>query len=535
MRISIKVFVSVLFLSIAALISHSCKKESTLPDLTTAEPSNIAQKTVTSGGTITSDGGEDIVIAGICWSTTSGPSVKDKHTNDSKEVGSYISNLTGLTPNTAYYIKAYAYTKAGVGYGNEVSFTTLPVVGATLTTADVTEVTSSTATSGGNITADGGGNISDRGVCWSPSVNPTIEDDKTSDGTGTGIFVSNIANLSPNMIYYLRAYATNSAGTSYGNELSFTTLGQAPIAITQPACCIYTTGGNLRGTVNANHILTTVTFEYGTSPSYGSTVTAYQSPVSGSTAVNVNAPISGLLPGTTFHFRIKAENSLGVTYGSDMVFTTRFLPPPTNGLVAYYPNNGNANDQTANGNHGTVNGATLTSDRYSNPYSAYSFDGINDDISGSTNNWPYYKLPRTISLWCTLHTLVGESSSNHILDYGLTQVNNANQITFEYVSGVGKTISYGAYFNAVSVSFDYNFDTWYNIVGTFDGTVASLYINGSLYAQQDKNDWNTLPGNFRLGSLDNWISWWNGKVDDIRIYNRVLSADEILSLYNEIP
>ena len=79
------------------------------------------------------------------------------------------------------------------------------------------------------------------------------------------------------------------------------------------------------------------------------------------------------------------------------------------------------------------------------------------------------------------------------------------------------------------------FNTWYNIVGTFDGTIASLYINGVLYAQQNKNVWNTLPGGFRIGSLDNWISWWNGEIDDIRIYNRVLSSDEILQLYYEIP
>ena len=91
-------------------------------------------------------------------------------------------------------------------------------------------------------------------------------------------------------------------------------------------------------------------------------------------------------------------------------------------------------------------------------------------------------------------------------------------VTNEYVNGVGKKISYGAYYNAVSVNFDYDFDTWYNIVGTYDGTVASLYINGSLYAQQDKSVWNTLPGGYRIGSLDNWISWWNGKIDDIRIY-----------------
>lgn len=223
MRISIKVLVSVLFLSIAALVSHSCKKETTPPSLTTTEPTGITQTTVTSGGNITADGGEDIVIAGICWSTTAGTSVKDIHTNDSREVGSFTSNLTGLTPNTKYYIKAYAYTKAGVGYGNEVTFSTLPIAGATLSTTEVTSITTSSALSGGNITADGGGSITDRGVCWSTSTNPTIAGSHTTDGSGIGSFISSLTGLTANTTYYIRAYATNGAGTEYGNEVIFAT------------------------------------------------------------------------------------------------------------------------------------------------------------------------------------------------------------------------------------------------------------------------------------------------------------------------
>jgi uncharacterized protein (TIGR02145 family) len=223
MRISIKVLVSVLFLSTAALISHSCKKETTPPSLTTTEPTGITQTAVTSGGNITADGGEDIVIAGICWSTTAGTSVKDKHTNDSREVGSFTSNLTGLTPNTKYYIKAYAYTKAGVGYGNEVTFSTLPIVDATLSTTEVTSITTNSALSGGNITADGGGTITDRGICWSTSTNPTIAGSHTNDGTGIGSFISSLTGLTANTTYYVRAYATNIAGTEYGNEVIFAT------------------------------------------------------------------------------------------------------------------------------------------------------------------------------------------------------------------------------------------------------------------------------------------------------------------------
>jgi len=137
--------------------------------------------------------------------------------------------LTGLIPDTKYYIKAYAYTKAGVGFGNEVTFTTLPIVGATLTTTDVTSITSSSAISGGNIIDDGGGIITARGVCWATNANPTVTEEHTTDGTGTGSFISNINCLSFATTYYVRAYANNSAGTTYGDQQSFITQGTNPI------------------------------------------------------------------------------------------------------------------------------------------------------------------------------------------------------------------------------------------------------------------------------------------------------------------
>ncbi|MFC2157746.1 SBBP repeat-containing protein [Acidobacteriota bacterium] len=93
----------------------------------------------------------------------------------------------------------------------------------TVTTAAVSNITTTSASSGGNVTSSGGTPVTSRGVCWSTSVNPTTADSKTSDGTGTGTFTSSITGLSPGITYYVRAYATNSGGTSYGNEVSFTT------------------------------------------------------------------------------------------------------------------------------------------------------------------------------------------------------------------------------------------------------------------------------------------------------------------------
>lgn len=103
----------------------------------------------------------------------------------------------------------------------------VPVL-ASITTTAATVITSTTATSGGNISADGGATITARGVCWNTVTGPTVANSKTIDGTGTGIFASSVTGLTAGIIYYLKAYATNSAGTAYGNEIIFTTLASIP-------------------------------------------------------------------------------------------------------------------------------------------------------------------------------------------------------------------------------------------------------------------------------------------------------------------
>jgi uncharacterized protein (TIGR02145 family) len=192
----------------------------------------------------------------------------------------------------------------------------------TISTSSITLITDAAASGGGIITSDGGAVVSLRGVCYNTQEGPTTLDLKTSDGNGTGQFTSSLTNLNPGSTYHVRAYATNSVGTAYGADLSFKTLGQVPDALTQAATNILATSATLNGTVNANYLSTTITFEYGTTTSYGQTVTASQSPVSGNSITNTNADISGLSEGTTYHFRIKTVNSLGTTLGNDLVFTT---------------------------------------------------------------------------------------------------------------------------------------------------------------------------------------------------------------------
>ena len=101
----------------------------------------------------------------------------------------------------------------------------VPVVAApTVTTTAISNIDKTTATGGGNVTADGGATVTAHGICWSTSQNPTVDGSHTTDGTGTGSFTSSMTGLTANTTYYVRAYATNSAGTTYGEQVSFTTL-----------------------------------------------------------------------------------------------------------------------------------------------------------------------------------------------------------------------------------------------------------------------------------------------------------------------
>ena len=195
-----------------------------MPTVTTANVTNIAMNTATCGGNVTNAGGGTVTARGVCWSTSSNPTISNSHTTNGTGTGSFTSSITGLSPNTTYYVRAYATNSAGTAYGNQRTFTTsAQVYLPTVTTNSVTNITQNSATCGGNVVNAGNGTVTARGVCWSTSSNPTINSNHTTNGTGTGSFTSGITNLSSGTTYYVRAYATNSAGTGYGETRTFTT------------------------------------------------------------------------------------------------------------------------------------------------------------------------------------------------------------------------------------------------------------------------------------------------------------------------
>jgi len=189
---------------------------------------NITSISASTGGNVTADGGASVTVRGNCWSATNKtPTTADGNVSIGSGLGSFISSITGLTPGTTYYVNAYATNSVGTSYSSTSTFTTLALA-PTITTTVLSNISTTTAVSGGTITTDGGSPVNARGVCWSTNQNPTIADSKTTDGTGIGFFVSTMTGLKAGITYYVKAYATNTVGTNYGNEVSFKTAENIP-------------------------------------------------------------------------------------------------------------------------------------------------------------------------------------------------------------------------------------------------------------------------------------------------------------------
>lgn len=310
-------------------IINSCKKDAVVPTVTTVDISGITINSASSGGNVTKDGGKAVTAYGVCWATTSNPVATGSHTNDGSGTGSFTSALTGLAPNTLYYVRAYATNSVGTGYGNEVSFTTTTVTVPVLTTVAVTSITTTSAVTGGNISSDGNGSVTARGVCWATTDNPTVDGTKTTDGTGTGTFASNLTGLLPATTYYVRAYATNTAGTGYGASVSFTTSALAVPTLTTTAISAVTltsatSGGSITADGGAAVTARGVCWATTANPTITNSKTT-----DGTGGGTFTSNLTGLVPGTTYHVRAYATNSVGTAYGNDLSFTATAISPAT--------------------------------------------------------------------------------------------------------------------------------------------------------------------------------------------------------------
>jgi hypothetical protein len=213
------------------------------------------------------------------------------------------------------------------GNGNAPSVSgdnTVTLAGSPIVTTDAaTGVGANDATLNGTVNANHASTVVtfEYGLTTAYGSTVTADQSPVAGNADTPVSAA-ITGLLPNTTYHYRVIGQNMAGTTDGGDMTFTTGKVAPTATTGPATDISAYTATLNGTVNAFNDDTTVTFEYGLDTSYGSTVTADQSPVTGLTDTPVSAAVTGLTANVTYHFRVVAANSVGTIYGADMTFTT---------------------------------------------------------------------------------------------------------------------------------------------------------------------------------------------------------------------
>jgi|GEM_PF-5427494 len=303
-----------------------------------------------------------------------------------------------------------------------------------------------------------------------------------------------------------------------------------PAAITTAATQLTNFTASLNGTVNAHGSSTTVTFDYGLTTSYGSSVTATPGTVTGSANVAVSAALTGLIPGTTYHFRVNAVNSIGTTLGSDMTFSTAPLPST---VSAYWPLNeivsGSYADYTG------INNATGSTTPVAGKVGgAQQFDGSTSKIIVPANT--SFDFPAngnfSIEFWYSGTTAPASTQfimrryAASLFDWSVF-ITTDKKVRMQLSSGGLTTVVIG------SVIVDGN---WHHVVATRNGTsgVSNLYVDGNLQGSTTQLftvNFSSPTSNLEIGNTLG-VGYLNGILDEIAIHNIELSSANILIHYN---
>lgn len=255
----------------------------------------------------------------------------------------------------------------------------------TLTTNTATNITSTSAQMGGTISSDGGSAVTARGVCWTNGSLATIADSKTIDGSGIGTFTSALTNLTPNSLYSVRAYATNSAGTAYGTSLFLITPQNltVPTVTTMPPDNIKSTSVNSGGEVTAsgNATVTARGICWSTSPN--PTIANSTAPYLTGGLGTFSSYTFSLTVHTTYYIRAYATNSVGTGYGQEYSFRTVYtIGEALGGGRIFYLD--------ATNNHGLITALADQSggakwNHTSNPYSNINAYSYTNGAANTTN------------------------------------------------------------------------------------------------------------------------------------------------------
>jgi len=297
------------------------------PIVLTQSIRQIRTNSATVNGTIDTLGTPHPSQHGVCWNTAGNPTVADSKTQEGEatEIGEFTSRITGLSPFTTYYVKAYATNTVGTSYGRVIDFRTNPLEPVIITRA-VTDITTTTAVGNGNITTLGIPKPTAHGFCWNSTGNPKVSDNSTNEGkvTTTGAFTSNITGLAPYTTYYVKAYAANTIGIAYGNQVEFTTIDALALTVTTQAVAgIHSTTATGNGHITDLGVTIPTAHGFCWGIKSNPTVDGSHIDLGAVSATGAfTGDITDLTFGTTYYIRAYATNEAGTVYGEERTFTT---------------------------------------------------------------------------------------------------------------------------------------------------------------------------------------------------------------------
>ncbi len=490
------------------------------PSATTNPVSNNLGTSATLNATVNPGGAETFVHFEWGLTTSYGNTTPTQVIPAGTDDVAVSAGITGITANTLYHYRIVATNSIATANGSDVPFTT-PIIAPSATT---NAVSNNTAGNSATLNATVNPNGAATSVYFQWGTDTSYGNDTTTQNIPAGVnnvaVTANIAGLTLNTTYHYRVVATNSAGTTYGGDVPFTTPSNAPpFAMTTSATNKNGNSATLNGTVNPNGLETSVYFEWGLTTSYGNT-TAAQLLSAGGDDVSVAADISGLSINMTYHFRVVATNTDGTSYGPDLTFLT---PPitititsPTDGSTIYRPDIMVKGSLETPGNETGVTVNARVAMNYNNQFVANHVPLANGsnaisvtatDTAGNTattaiaitadTSYPYVTLtanPESGVAPLTVNFSASTAISNGVASYSIDFDGNA---TIDYTGSSLENISSlystpGIYYATLTVVDSGN--------DSYMDTIAIMVANAYDLDAMLRNIWNLMKG--RLAAQD---------------------------------